>query len=138
MLYQACPDPLAGSCDVSRELSKEQARHRIGWLTGTYRTRKGAGRNRRRGKTVVGNNPAGFMHDHHGREAILLVGKRAGLQPKRQGWGSPQEMAGTSWDAVRSSGAEKVNLSFSAGSSVPMERRVEPWDLLRGPMPGAT
>jgi hypothetical protein len=95
MLEQASANSFANAILICRQLSQQQARNGIRWLTGTDRSRQRCGKNRRRREAVIANDPIGFMYDHDGRETLLLIGERACLQPsiqRRLATGEPRDV----------------------------------------------
>lgn len=59
---------------IRRELPQQQAGNWIGRLACTDRPRQRRGKNGRRRKAVIADDPVGLMHDHDGGKTLLLIG----------------------------------------------------------------
>jgi hypothetical protein len=83
---QTCSNPTAYPADVGCKLPEQQARHRIGRLTGADGAREHVRNDGGRRETIIANDASGIMHDQDGGEALLLIGERAGLEPMIESW----------------------------------------------------
>ena len=95
MLEQPSANSFADVILICRKLPQQQARNWIRRLAGAYRSRQRCGKDRRRREAVVSKDTVGFMHDHDGRETLLLIGERACLQPsiqRRLATGEPRDV----------------------------------------------
>ena len=81
MFHQARADPHPSPFEICGKLTQQQARHGIGRLASTDRTRQNVRDDRGRCEPIVADDAASLMNDQHGRETLLLVRERAILQP---------------------------------------------------------
>lgn len=81
VLQQRRPDAAPNPCGIRRQLAQQQTRHWCWRLPGSNRAwqvgwQNGAGR-----KTIVADDAASIVHDHHDGEALFLIRERSSLQP---------------------------------------------------------
>jgi hypothetical protein len=80
VFQQPGADPASGPADIGRELAEQQAGHRIGWLAGPDGSRQDVRNDGGRGKAVIADDAPRLVDDKDGGEALLLTGKRPGLE----------------------------------------------------------
>lgn len=85
MFQKSGTNPFANPVLIRCKLPQKQARDGIWRLTGADGTWKCGRQDRGRRKTVIADNPIGFIDDKDGREPLLLIGERARFQPSIEG-----------------------------------------------------
>lgn len=81
MLHKTCADALPRPSDVCGKLAEKQAGNRIGRLPGADRAGQDCRDNGGWRQTVISDHAPGLMDNEDGGETLLLIGKRARLQP---------------------------------------------------------
>ena len=95
MFEQAGANSLADPILIGRKPSQQQTGNRVGRLTSSDRPRQGRRHDGRRREAIIANDPIGVMDDKNRRKALLLVGKRAGLEPPIERWLAAGELVET-------------------------------------------
>ncbi|KNY12933.1 hypothetical protein AKG11_32025 [Shinella sp. SUS2] len=81
MLHQARANAASRPFRIGGKLAEKKAGDRIRRLTSADRARQHSRDNGGRRKTVVANDTSGLVNDENCREALLLIGESACLQP---------------------------------------------------------